>query len=125
MQPQSLISRFGSADARSFGNHRMMTAAMFVARFYKSGKEWMRGQRLGFEFRMELHANKPRVIGHLNHFHIDAVRSFSSNAKACGYQRRFVLAIEFIAMAVSLGNFQLAVGAIGEGARLEFAGPSP
>src|SRR5277367_2647562 len=83
----------------------------------------MRSQGFGFEFGMELAAYEPGVIGGFDYFYVDAVGGASGDAEAGAGQSFFVLAIEFVAMAVAFGNFELAVCFGSEGAGLEFAGP--
>ena len=81
--------------------------AIFEAGADKRGKQWMRRERLGFEFGMELAANEPRMVGHFDDFDVDAVGGAAGDAETGARQSFFVLAIEFVAMAVALGNFEL------------------
>jgi len=92
--------------------------AIFQAGADEGGEERVRCQRLGFEFGMELAAQEPGMVRGFDYFYVDAVRCASSDAEAGARESFFVLAVEFVAMAVALGNFQLAVGFGGEGARL-------
>ena len=90
----------------------LAAVAIFEAGADERGEERMRSQRLGFEFRMELAADEPRVVGGFDNFYVNAVRSASGDAEAGAGERVFVFAIEFVAMAMALGNFQCAVGLV-------------
>src|SRR5271156_3881051 len=83
----------------------------------------MRSQGFRFELGMELAPYHPRMIRSLDYFYVDAVGSASGDSETGAGQGFFVLAIEFVAVAVALGNFQGAVGFGREGAGLEFARP--
>src|SRR5580692_984347 len=72
---------------------------------------------------MELAADEPRMVRSFDYFYVDAVGSASGDAEAGARESFFVLAIEFVAVAMALGNLQRAVGLGGEGAGIEFAGP--
>ena len=69
----------------------------------------MRRQRLGFEFRMKLAADEPRMLGRFDDFDVRPIRRFAGDAESRGEQSFFVFAIEFVAMAMPLADFQLAV----------------
>ena len=64
----------------------------------------MCSQRLRFEFRVELAAQEPRMIRQLNDFHEVLVGRYAGNNQPIVRQRLFKLAIEFVAVAVPLGN---------------------
>src|SRR5271156_6885603 len=83
----------------------------------------MRSQGFGFEFGVELAAYEPRMIRSFDYFYVDAVGGAAGDAESGARQSFFVFAIEFVAVAVAFGNFELAVGFGSEGAGLEFAGP--
>src|SRR5579859_5295213 len=82
---------------------------------------WLQG--LGLEFGVELAAQEPGVFGGFDDFYVILVWSASGDLQARAGEDFFVIAIEFVAMAVALADFELAVGAMGEGARREFARP--
>src|SRR5579864_1602670 len=58
-------------------------------------KQRMRLQRLGFEFRMELASQKPRMLGRLDNLHIIFVRRASGNFQSRSDQRFLEVAVEF------------------------------
>ena len=74
----------------------------------------MRFERLGFEFRMELAAEEPRMVRSFDDLDVVFVGSAAGDAEAGGGQNFLVVAIEFVAMAVTLADFGFAIGAIGE-----------
>src|SRR5579875_162893 len=98
-------------------------AAIFDAGSDEGGEERVGREGLGLEFGMKLAADEPGMVGNFDDFDVHAVGSFAGDAEAGSGQRLFVIAIEFVAMAMTLGNFGLAVGFGGERAGLEFAGP--
>ena len=50
-----------------------MRSLMTAGGAYERGKERVWLKRLGFEFRMKLAAQEPRVIGHLDNLHIGGI----------------------------------------------------
>src|ERR1700733_8672828 len=84
--------------------------AIFQRGANEGGEQRVRGERLGFEFGVELAADEPRMVGHLDDFDVGAVRRAAGDFETSGIERRFVFAVEFVAMAVALGDFQRAVG---------------
>jgi hypothetical protein len=92
----------------------MAVPSMFVARVNESSEKRMRRERLRFEFRMKLNANEPGMIFQLDDFNVNAVWSLTSYFESGVDQSGFVVAIEFIAVAMALGNFELAIGAMSE-----------
>ena len=86
-------------------------------------EERMRLERLGLEFRMELAAEKPRVIRRFDDFDVIFVGSAAGDAEASSDEGLFVFAIEFVAVAVAFADFSFAVGFVGKGAGFELAGP--
>ena len=107
-----------SVDARA-----KAALAVFGAGLDERREQWMRRERFRFEFGVELAADKPRMVGHLDDFDIGAVRRAAGDLETGGGERRFVFAIEFVAMAVALGNFGLAVGRVRERPGLKSARP--
>ncbi len=83
----------------------------------------MRLEWLGFEFGMELAAQEPWMVGRFDDFNVIFVGSAAGDAEARAEQSFFVIAIEFVAMAVTLADFGLAVGFMCEGTWLQLAGP--
>src|SRR5258708_27925193 len=83
----------------------------------------MRFERLGLEFGVKLAAEKPRMVRRLNDLDVILVGSSAGDAQSRSGQNLFVVAVEFVAMAMALADFQLPIGAMSEGARFEFAGP--
>ena len=61
----------------SFQPHRR--AAMLNARRDKRRKQRMWRHGFGFEFRMELAAEKPRMVRRFHDFHVGSVRSLAGN----------------------------------------------
>src|SRR5258708_36071413 len=83
----------------------------------------MRLVRFGLEFGMELASEEPGVVGGFDYFYIIFIGGAAGDLEAGAGQNFFVIAIEFVAVAVALADFEFAVGAMGEGAGLEVAGP--
>ena len=73
----------------------------------KAAKSGCGGRRLRFEFGMELAADKPRVVRRFDDFDVNAVGSASGDAESGARERFLVVAIELVAVAVALGNFEL------------------
>ena len=93
------------------GSNAEALMAVFHARADECREKRMRRQRLGLEFRMELAADEPRMVRHLDDFDVLAIRRAAGDAETGVGQRLFVFAIEFVAVAVPLGNFGGAVSA--------------
>src|SRR6202035_3546634 len=89
----------------------------------KVREEGMWLERPGFELWMELAAQKPRMVRSFDDLDVILVRSAAGDAQARGGKYPFVIAIELVAVAMALADFELAVGFGGERAGLEFAGP--
>src|SRR5689334_22545640 len=96
---------------------------MRVRRSHERPEQRMRLQRLGLELRMKLACQEPGMVRSLDNFHILAVRRTSGNAESRVGQRLFVLAVEFVAVAVALADIRRAVGLEGRGIFLDLAGP--
>src|SRR5260370_5471395 len=96
---------------------------MFQRRADEGGKEWMRFERFGFKFRVELAAKKPRMIRGVDDFNVIFIRSAPGDAQARGDQRFLVIAVEFVAVAVALADLECAVSLVRERAWLQPAGP--
>ena len=92
--------------------HSKSGPTIFQAGANERGEKRMRRERLRFEFRMELAADEPGMIGHFDDFDVHAVGRAAGDAESGARQRLLVLAIEFVAMAVALGNFERAVGLV-------------
>src|SRR5690348_123177 len=86
-------------------------------------EERMRRERLGLEFRMELATEKPRMIRRLDNFHINAIGRLAADFEARSSERLFIIAIKFVAMAVTFRNFRRSVGARRKRTLLQFARP--
>src|SRR5438105_12677641 len=83
----------------------------------------MRLQRLRFELRMELAANKMRMAGNFDYLYIRSVGRGPADLQPAAGEYRFIFAIEFVAVAMALADLKLAVSAVSERLRLQFAGP--
>src|SRR5215813_4822501 len=59
----------------------LVPQAMIVSRANEAGKKRVRGQRLRFQFGMRLCAQKPRVVGKLDHLDKFSVGRFSRKAQ--------------------------------------------
>ena len=80
----------------------------------ESGEERVWREWLRLKLRMELAAEEPRMVGQFDDFDVRAIGSFSGDAETGGDENFLVVAIEFIAMAVALADFQFAVRPIRE-----------
>src|SRR5438270_6505024 len=74
----------------------------------------MRLQRLGFELRMELAPEVPRVVGDFADLHVGAVRRVAGDAQPVGGQLFFELAVELVTMPMPLADLRSAVRLAGE-----------
>jgi hypothetical protein len=68
-------------------------------------EEWMRSQRLRLKLRMKLAAQEPRMLRRFDDLHILPIRRPAGDAKTGIGQRFFVLAIELVAVTVTLTDF--------------------
>src|ERR1700690_105887 len=118
-----LICRWICSRNALFGRYAESRAAILEAGANERRKQrmWCEGFRL--ELRMELAADKPGMVGHFDDLNIYAVRCAARDSESGAGERRLVLAIEFVAMAMALGNFQRAIRFIGKRAGLKFARP--
>src|SRR5579863_4294172 len=85
----------------------------------------MRFERLGFEFRVELAAEEPWMVRSFDDLNIVFVGGTAGDAETSGGQNFFVVAIEFVAMAMTFADLEFSVCTIRERSGLEFAGPRP
>ncbi len=69
----------------------------------------MRLKRTGFQFRMVLHADKPRMIRIFDRFRQNAVRRHASEIQAGCFETVLIVDIDFITMAVTLVDIGRAV----------------
>jgi hypothetical protein len=72
-------------------------------------KQRMGLKRAGFELRMELHTDKPGVIGEFHGFGQKAVGRHAGEDEALRFQAGAVGGIDLVAVAVAFGDFGLAV----------------
>ena len=73
----------------------------------------MRGQRLRLKLRMELAAEEPGMLRRFDDFDVFAVGGAARDSESGIGERLFVLAVELVAVAVTLGNLRGAVRAEG------------
>lgn len=66
--------------------------------------------RLGFEFWMILHSNKPRMRCKFHNFYQATVRAGASDGHASVGEFFAIVRIEFIAMTMAFADFLLAIG---------------
>ena len=90
---------------------------MFVGRAHERLEQRMRLERLRLELGMELASDEVRMIGNFDHLDVSSVRRRAGNPQAGRGQRVFVFAIEFVAMAMALADFGLAVNLVGQSVR--------
>src|SRR5579885_2797828 len=88
-------------------------ASILVRRLDEFAEERMRLEWLRLEFRVELAAEEVRMVRNLKDLDVSSVRRGSGNAKSSAGEQRFVLAIEFVAMTMTLADLRLAIGARG------------
>src|SRR5438045_646015 len=103
--------------------HAAFTALqpVFVGRAHEGAEQWVRLQRLGLEFRMELAAQKIRMVGHLYYLNVSAVRRAPSQPQPAAGQDGLILAVEFITMAMAFADLRGPIGAGGKAAGLQLA----
>src|SRR5258708_35069994 len=83
----------------------------------------MRLQRLRLELGMELAADEMRMIRQSHHLYVSTVGRRPRNSQSRRHHRLLVFAVEFVAMAVALADFQLAVDFVGQRVGLNLASP--
>jgi hypothetical protein len=71
-------------------------------------------ERFGFEFGMELAAEKPGMVRGLDDFDVLVIGRAAGNAQARAYQFLLEIAVEFVAVAVALADINRAVGSLRE-----------
>src|SRR5581483_5926780 len=102
---------------------RAALQSMLVRCAYERREHRLRLERLRFEFWMELAANEVRMIRQFHHLDVSAVGGRSRNLQPRRSQRLFILAIEFVTMAVALADFGLAVNAMRQRSGFDLASP--
>ena len=80
---------------------------LFESGFHESFEEWMRPVRSGFEFRMCLCRNEPRMGRDFDHFDDAAVRRESAQRHSMFLQDVAVIVVHFIAVAVAFADLSL------------------
>src|SRR5258706_2616397 len=83
--------------------------AMLIRRRDECAEQRMRLQRLRLELGMELAADEMRMVRQFYHFDVSPVGRRTRNPQPSRHHRLFVFTIEFVAMAVALADFELAV----------------
>ena len=74
------------------------------ARKQRVGLEWTR-----FELRVELDADKPRMIGEFDRLWQEAVGRHAGEHKALLFETRAIGGVDLVAVAVALGDFGIAI----------------
>src|SRR5271157_100034 len=92
------------------GSLPKVSTPVFVTGRNKLPEERMRLQWSGFELGVKLAAEEKGMAGEFDDFDIGRVGGGAADAQAGAGEQRFVLAIEFVAMAVALADFCRAVG---------------
>src|SRR4029077_8611533 len=109
--------RFSWLSAGVRAHSDRLGAARFTGRAYfvflvvqrsadEGGEQRVRLERPGFEFGMELATQEPRVLGGFDDFDVVFVRRTTGDAQSSGNENLFVVAVEFVAMAMAFGDFQ-------------------
>src|SRR6266852_4408677 len=80
-------------------------------------------QRLRLELGMELAADEMRMVGQFDHLNVSAIGRRTGNSQSRRHHRLLVFAVEFVAMAVALADFQLAVDLAGQRVGFNFESP--
>src|ERR1700679_954254 len=103
--------------------HSPPLRAMLIGRRNERAEQRMRLQRLRLELGMKLAPDEMWMVGQFYHLHISSVRRRARDAQPSRYHRLFVFTIEFVAMAVPLADFQLAVDLGGQSVGFDLARP--
>ena len=101
-----------------FGGHGSIVSFALACGSYKRGEQRMRRQRFGLELGVKLAAQKPWMIGYFDDFHVGAVRCAARDPQAGSGQALFVIAVEFVTVAVSFADLRGAVSTLRERAGL-------
>src|SRR5579862_1239353 len=83
----------------------------------------MRLQWLRLELRVKLAADKMWMVGEFNNLHVSSIRSRTGDAQSRGDHRLFIFPVKFVAMAMALADFKLAVNLMRQGTGLYLASP--
>jgi methyl-accepting chemotaxis protein len=78
--------------------------ALFHRRLDETGEQRMRVERPAFQFRVVLHADEPRMIRIFDRLRQHAVRRHAGEHQAAIFQPLLVVDIDFVAVAMALGN---------------------
>src|SRR3546814_798930 len=78
--------------------------ALLHRRFDEAGEQRMRVKRLRFQLRVELHADKPRMIGPLDDFGQRSVGRHARKDQPVLFQRFAVVDVHLIAVAMPLAD---------------------
>src|SRR5688572_15757816 len=102
----------------------VITATLHQARLRhgradKRYEQRMRLEQARLQFRMELHANEPRMIGNFHDLRQDAVRRHAGEQQPLLFQLFLVVDVHLVAMAVPLGDRGLAIDVGDRAARLQ------
>src|SRR5436190_156185 len=85
----------------------------------------MRLQRLRFELRMKLAANKMWMAGNLDHFDVRAIRSRPGDSQPAGNHRVFIFTVELVAVTMAFADFGLRINLVRQRVGLNLARPCP
>src|SRR5690554_542768 len=83
-------------------NCLVLILCVIVYGFYKGYKKRMRICNGALEFGMELHPDKPRMLGNLDNFNQLSFWVKPRNLHSCSFQRVFIFDVELVTMSVSL-----------------------
>src|SRR5690606_807568 len=85
--------------------------ALLYRRLDETREQGMRIERLGLEFRMELHADKPRMVRSLNDFRQHAIGRHARKDEAALLEALAIGVIHLVAMTVALADVVRAIDA--------------
>src|SRR5215467_13511323 len=91
------------------GTFALHQPALFHRRGDEARKQGMRLEGPRLQFRVELHADKPGVVGQLDDLRQQAVRRHAAKAHAHVFQAPAVARIDLVAVAMTLGNLRVAI----------------
>src|SRR5580765_2664747 len=86
-------------------------------------EEWVWLERLRVEFRVELAAEEPRMFRRFDDFDVIFIGRATRNLQSRSDQRLLVFAVEFVAMAMPLADFERSVSFVRKGSRFQLAWP--
>src|ERR1700693_3702371 len=96
---------------------------MPIRRRDERAEQRMRLQRLRLELGMKLASDEMRMIRQSHNLNVSSVGRRAGDVQPSRHHRLFVLAVEFVTMAVALADLELAINLVRQRIKLNLASP--